>query len=217
MKIAVIIPCYNEEQTIKAVINDYKLFFDDIYVIDNNCTDNTVEIAKNCGANIIVESKKGKGNAIRTAFNEIDADVVVLTDGDSTYTAEDSNVLTKYLIERDFDMIIGNRLNSNYFNQYQKINGFGNKLFSKLASKIYKTDVLDLLSGSRVLSRKFYKNITLKYNGFEVETELTKLCLSEDYNLDFLDINYLSRPANSQSSLHIFKDGLKILYTLLWG
>ena len=214
MKTAVIIPCYNEEYTIRAVIEDYQQYFDDIYVIDNNCTDSTVEIATKCGANIITETKQGKGAAIRAAFNEIDADIVVLTEGDSTYEAQDSDVLVRYAVEHDYDMVIGNRLNSSYFNQNQKFRLFGNRLFSKLATKKYKCSIFDLLSGSRVLSKDLYKAIVIKHNGFKLETELTKYAVLNEYNIDFLDINYNERSKDNKSILHIIKDGLKILVSI---
>ncbi len=214
MNVAVVIPCYNEECTIKDVIDDYKKYFDHIYVIDNNCTDNTVNIAKDCGAIILKETTQGKGAAIQKAFNEIDSDFIVLTDGDSTYRAKDSEVLTKYLIERDLDMVVGNRLNCGYFTSHQKLHGIGNKWFSKKASKLYNHKIKDLLSGSRVISRELYKSIKLDYTGFEVETELTKLCILNNYSIDYLDIDYLERPKDSKSSLNIIRDGFKILLAL---
>lgn len=215
MNIAVVIPCYNEEQTIAAVVEDYKQYFDTIYVIDNNSTDKTAEYATTAGAIVIKQVLQGKGATIRYAFNSIDSDIIVLTDGDSTYLARDSKVLTDYLIKHNLDMIVGNRLASGYFKEHQKIHGFGNKLFCKMASNMLKVPIKDLLSGSRVLSKTFYKNIDIIYNGFEIETELTKKCVQGNYKLDYLDIDYLERPENSKSSLHTFRDGFKILKALL--
>ena len=216
MKIAVVIPCYNEEKTIKNVIMDYKQYFDDIYIIDNNSTDKTFEIAISCGANVISEHKQGKGATIRTAFDIIDADYIVLTDGDSTYLAKDSRKLVDNLIisNSNVQMIVGNRLSSNYFKKHQKLHGIGNKLFSKIASIKYKQPILDLLSGSRVVKKTFYKNIDIIYNGFQIETELTKKCIKNNYKIEYLDIDYLPRPKNSKSSIHTIKDGLKILFTI---
>lgn len=214
MKMSVVIPCYNEEITIGKVIEDYLNYFDSIYIINNNCTDKTVEIAKQYKINIINVSIQGKGAAIKEAFNQIDDDVIILTDGDSTYSAYDSYILSKYLITQNLDMCIGNRMNTGYFNENQKINCIGNKIFSSIATKKYKQYIPDLLSGSRVLSKNFFKNIDIKHNGFEIETELTKLCIQNNYKLDFLDITYKARPKNSKSSIHIIRDGIKILKTI---
>ena len=212
MNIAVIIPCYNEEITIEQVIKDYKQYFNQIYVIDNNCTDNTAKIAKNCGAIVIREDLKGKGAAVRTAFEQIDADIVVLTDGDATYFAKDSVKLVERLVERELDMVVGNRISSGYFKHNQKIHGLGNNLFCKIATNKYNMQILDLLSGSRAITKDFYKNIEIEYNGFEIETELTKKCAEDpDMKLDFVDIDYVARPKDSKSSINIIKDGLRIL------
>lgn len=217
LEIAVVIPCYNEEQTISNVIKDYQQYFNTIYVIDNNSIDKTYEIAKNCGAIVLKENIQGKGATIRSAFNKINADIIVLTDGDSTYLAKDSNILCNYLIENDLDMVIGNRLNSGYFKKHQIIHGIGNSLLSKLATKKLNVSIKDLLSGSRVLKRTFYQNIDIIDNGFEIETELTKHCVLNNYKLEFIDIDYLKRPKNSKSSINTFKDGFKILKVLLRG
>lgn len=211
--VAVVIPCYNEEATIENVIQDYSTYFDlsDIYIINNNSTDKSIDIAKNLGVNIINESIQGKGAAIRRAFIDIDTDYIVITDCDSTYTAEDSYCLYYYAKNNpELEMVVGNRLNSGYFTKHQKINGFGNKLFSNMASKRKHITISDLLSGSRVVSKKLYKYITINYNGFEIETELTLKAI----NIDYLDINYYARPANSHSSLSIIKDGYKIFKVL---
>ena len=214
MTMSVIIPCYNEEITIGRVIEDYLNYFDSIYIINNNCTDKTIEICKQYNVNIIDVSIQGKGAAIREAFKQINDDVIILTDGDYTYSAYDSYILSKYLIEQNLDMCIGNRMNTGYFNDNQKINYIGNKFFSSIATKKYKQYIPDLLSGNRVLSKNFYKNIKIKHNGFEIETELTKLCIQNNYKLDFLDITYKARPENSKSSIHIIRDGIKILKTI---
>lgn len=203
--VTVIIPCYNEETTIEDVITDYQKYFDDILVVDNNCTDNTAKIAEKCGATVIQCNIQGKGAALRTAFNYLDSDYVVLTDGDSTYSAKDSYRLFNYTRYNRLDMTVGNRLASNYFKHNQIIHGFGNRLFSKIASIKYKHKVVDLLSGSRVLSKDFYKSLKLTKNGFEVETEITKQCK----RYEFLNISYNKRP--TKSKLHTFKDGFKIL------
>lgn len=213
MSVAVVIPCYNEEITIASVIKDYLDYFnqDEIYIIDNNSSDKSIEIAKQFNINILNETTQGKGAVIKNAFNTINTDYILLTDCDSTYSAEDSYILYRYIQDKELDMVIGNRLNSGYFNSKQKLNGFGNRLFSKIASKKKKTYVADLLSGSRVLSKSFYKNVNILHNGFEIETELTL----KANTIDFLDISYKSRPDDSKSNLHILKDGIRILLTLL--
>lgn len=215
MDIAVVIPCCNEEISIKNVILDYQQYFERIYVIDNNCTDNTIPIATSLGAIVIKAPIKGKGAAIRKAFEALDEELLVLTDGDCTYSASDSNHLVQTMLEAKVDMVVGNRLSSEYFKHNQIINGFGNRVFSFIASKKYKTKVPDLLSGSRVVRKQFYKNISILNDGFEVETELTKQCiLSEDYRIMYENISYSRRLEGSESSIHILKDGFKILKTI---
>ena len=216
MKVAVVIPCYNEEITIKSVIEDYKKYFTDIYVIDNNCTDATAAIAKESGVIVLESNIQGKGEAIKTAFDVIDADLIILTDGDSTYLAKDSyNLLVYWLSNQYLEMVVGNRLSSKYFSKQQIINGIGNRLFSKITELKYKTTILDLLSGSRLITKGFYKNMKITHSGFEIETELTVSGIKKNNNIAYIDIDYIARPKNSKSSINIIKDGFAILKYIL--
>lgn len=209
--VAVVIPCYNEEVTIANVIADYSKYFSTIYVIDNNSTDNSIKLAKKAGAKVLRCPIQGKGAVLRYAFKKLNEDYLVLVDGDSTYSAFDSYRLYYYMITHSkYDEVVGNRLNSGYFNSKQKINGLGNKIFSMLASRKMGYRVRDLLSGSRVLKKSFYKTLRLNYNGFEVETEIT-LQSNKSY---YIDISYFARPENSYSSLNCFVDGFLILLVL---
>lgn len=213
MSLAVIIPCYNEETTIENVIKDYMIYFDakDIYIMNNNSTDKSVEIAKQYDVNVLNVYRQGKGAVLKYAFDKFEVDYLILTDCDSTYSAQDSFVLYQYILSHNYDMVVGNRLNSGYFNNHQKFNGFGNRLFSNIASKKMKTYIADLMSGSRVLSKACYKNLNIKHSGFEIETEITL----QTKNIAFLDIDYRARPENSHSSLNSIIDGFKILRVLL--
>lgn len=214
MSVAVVIPCWNEELCIRRVLEDYLQFFDNIYIIDNNSTDNSIKIAQEYNVNIIPEYTQGKGATIRKAFKELNYNYLVLTDCDCTYSAEDSYKLYQYIRKhKKVDMVIGNRLSSDYFKHKQKFNGFGNILFSKIASLKKRHNIKDLLSGSRVVARRFYKNITIEHNEFEVETELTL----KANHIKFIDIDYKSRPKNSISNLNAIKDGWKIFKTLMKG
>ena len=211
--VAVIIPCYNEEATIENVIQDYQKYFNDIYVIDNNSSDRTIEIAVLNDVNVIYCVPQGKGAAIRKGFEELNYDYIIMVDGDSTYSAEDSYKLYTYIKENpEYDEVVGNRLNSDYFHHNQRFTRFGNKLFSRIASRKLHTEIKDLLSGSRVLKKSFYKHVLIKHNGFEVETELTLQA-----NSYYIDINYFARPENSHSSLHAIRDGFKIFKVLLFS
>ena len=205
--VAIIIPCYNEEITIANVIDDYKKYFSNIYVVDNNCTDNTVDIAKRAGVNIIKQPIQGKGAAIRKAFKLINTDYIILTDGDCTYKAKDSYKLYKCIKSNNYDMVIGNRLNSKYFKHNQKLHKLANNIFRICASIKFKHNIKDLLSGSRILAKNFYKSVKITKNGFQVETELIKKCK----NYTFIDIGYYARPKNSKSSIHAVRDSIKIL------
>ena len=215
-KIAVLIPCYNEELTINKVVCDCKnvLPAADIYVYDNNSKDKTAEIAKKAGAIVVPETNQGKGNVVRSMFRDIDADVYVMIDGDDTYPLDEVNKLID-AVKAGADMAIGDRLSSTYYTENKRpFHNFGNDLVRWLVNKIFNTDVKDIMTGYRAFSKKFVKTIAVMSPGFEIETELTITSLHYRYNLVSVPIQYRDRPDGSESKLNTFSDGFKVLVKL---
>lgn len=220
MKTAVLIPCYNEELTIKKVIEDFKKELPDaeIYVYDNNSTDDTSKIAKECGAIVKKEYRQGKGNVIRSMFRDVDADVYVMIDGDDTYPAEFVHKLITPIKSGEADVVIGDRLSNGRYEQENKrpLHNFGNNLVKNLINKMFKTELKDIMSGYRVFSKKFVKNIPVLSSGFEVETEMTLHTLDKKFLIKEIPIEYRDRPEGSFSKLDTYSDGLLILKTIFW-
>ncbi len=216
-KIAVLIPCYNEEKTISKVVKDYKnaLPQADIYVYDNNSTDNTVELAENAGAIVRHEYKQGKGNVIRKMFSEIEADCYLMIDGDDTYPAESAKEMCDYILEGKADMVIGDRLSSTYFKENKRLfHNFGNKLVRFLINVLFKGNVKDIMTGYRAFSYKFVKTFPVLSKGFEIETEMTIHALDKNFLLKEIPIEYRDRPDGSTSKLNTYVDGVKVLKTI---
>ena len=216
-KIAVIIPCYNESLTIEKVVKDYKeaLPEADIYVYDNNSSDGTDEIARKAGAIVRYETKQGKGNVIRTMFREIDADCYLMTDGDDTYPAEYAIELCNAVLERDADMVIGDRLSSTYFTENKRLfHNFGNKLVRNLINKIFKSKIVDIMTGYRAFSYNFAKTFPILSKGFEIETEMTIHAIDKNFTLKEIPVQYRDRPAGSVSKLNTISDGIKVVKTI---
>lgn len=215
--IAVLIPCFNESMTIMNVIKDYSNALPEaqIYVYDNNSTDNTADIAKKAGAIVRYERRQGKGNVIRTMFREIDADCYLIVDGDDTYSAEDAIKLVDYVLSEDADMVIGDRLSSTYFTENKRrFHNFGNRLVRMLINKIFNSDVKDIMTGYRAFSRLFVKNYPVTSKGFEIETEMTIHALDKNFNIREVPVLYKDRPKGSKSKLNTFSDGYKVLRTI---
>ena len=170
MKVAVLIPCYNEEQTIEKVVKDFKRELPEanIYVYDNNSTDNTYENAKKAGAIVRKEPKQGKGNVVKTMFKEVEADIYIMVDGDDTYYAKDVHKLMKPVIEGNADMVVGDRITSGKYKieNKKKLHEFGNKIVPTIINTIFKTQIKDAMSGYRVFSKSFVKNIKTKSENF---------------------------------------------------
>lgn len=216
-KIAVLIPCYNEEKTIRKVIRDFKRELPDatIYVYNNNSTDNTEKIAQEEGAIVRREGKQGKGNVIRTMFREIDAKCYIMTDGDDTYPAEDARKMCDMILNENVDMCVGDRLSSTYFKQNKRpFHNIGNVIVRKLINKIYKSDIRDVMTGYRAFSYRFVKTFPILSKGFEVETEMTIHALDKNLNIQNYIIEYRDRPNGSFSKLHTYADGAKVLKTI---
>lgn len=217
-KTAVLIPCYNEEVTIKKVITDFQktMPWAEIYVYDNNSTDRTAEIALECGANLRFEYKQGKGNVVRSMFRDIEADCYILVDGDDTYPAEDALRLENAVLSGKADMAIGDRLSSTYFEENKRaFHNFGNVLVKKLINFIYKSDVHDIMTGLRAFSYDFVKSFPVMSKGFEIETEMTVFALDNNFKLYETPIDYRDRPSGSESKLNTVKDGTKVLKTIV--
>lgn len=216
-KIAVLIPCYNEEKTIKKVIEDYKLVLPDadIYVYNNNSSDRTVEIAKAAGAIVRNEYKQGKGNVIRSMFRDIDAECYLMIDGDDTYPAEDAPRMVEYILNKEADMVIGDRLSSTYFTENKRpFHNFGNLLVRKLINYLFNSNVNDIMTGYRAFNKSFVKGFPVLSEGFEIETEMTIHAVDKNFLLKEIPVSYRDRPAGSESKLNTFSDGFKVLKTI---
>lgn len=215
-KVAVLIPCYNEELTVEKVVSDFKkeLPKADVYVYDNNSKDNTAKLAKKAGAIVVPEYKQGKGNVVRSMFSDIDADYYVLVDGDDTYPADEVHQLLDKA-KQGYDMVIGDRLSSTYYTENKRpFHNFGNDLVRLLVNKIFRSDIKDIMTGYRVFSKKFVKTTALMSPGFQIETEMTVTALEYKYNVASIPITYRDRPEGSFSKLNTISDGYKVLITL---
>ncbi len=216
-KIAVLIPCYNESKTIEKVIKDYKKALPDadIYVYDNNSTDNTDKIAKKAGAIVRYEYRQGKGNVIKTMFKDIKADCYLMIDGDDTYPAENAREMCDLVLEGKADMVIGDRLSSTYFEENKRpFHNFGNSLVRFLINKIFKNNVKDIMTGYRAFSYEFVKSFPIISKGFEIETEMTIHAVDKNFKLKEIPVTYRDRPKGSISKLNTYSDGFKVLKTI---
>lgn len=218
-KIAVLIPCYNEEATISTVIADFRreLPEAEIYVYDNNSTDTTYELAVACGAIVKKEPRQGKGNVIRQMFFDIDADYYLMVDGDDTYPAEAVHGLLDKLRSGEADMVIGDRLsNGTYFDENKRpFHDFGNNLVKNTITRLYKTKIRDVMTGYRGFNRIFVKSFLIMSSGFQIETELTIHALDKKFKLVELPIDYRDRPEGSESKLNTFSDGFKVIMMIV--
>ena len=217
MKTVVLIPCYNEAKSIRAVVEDFKRELPDagIYVYDNNSTDGTDDIAREAGAIVRYEHRQGKGNVIRTMFREIDADCYIMADGDDTYPASFAPGLQKLILSGRADMAIGDRLSSTYFTENKRpFHNFGNKLVRGLINKLFKAKVNDIMTGARAFSRDFVKSFAVFSKGFEIETEMTIFALEHNFKIAEIPIEYRDRDADNPSKLSTYSDGYKVLKTI---
>ena len=218
-KIAVLIPCYNEEVTIAKVIADFRRQLPDaaIYVYNNNSTDNTLQIAYENGAIVKNEYRQGKGNVVRSMFRDIEADIYVLVDGDDTYPAEKVHELIKPILMETADMVVGDRIsNGTYKSQNKRLfHDFGNGIVKKTINKLFKSNLKDVMSGYRAFNKRFVKNVPILSKGFEVETEMTLHALDKGFIIKEIPIEYRNRPNRSISKLNTFTDGYKVLKTII--
>ncbi len=217
MKTAVLIPCYNEESTIEAVVKDFQkeLPDADIYVFDNNCTDDTARIAREAGAIVRKEERQGKGNVIRTMFRTIDADCYIMADGDDTYPASFAPAFRDMILNENVDMVIGDRLSSTYFSENKRpFHNFGNRLVRDLINSLFDSDIRDIMTGARAFSRDFVKSFAIMSEGFEIETEMTVFALENRMNIREIPVEYRDRKEGSSSKLNTFSDGFKVIKTI---
>ncbi len=214
--VAVLLPCFNEEVTIGKVVRDFKAALPDatVYVYDNNSTDRTAEIAAAEGAIVRREPRQGKGNVIRAMFEDIDADVYVMADGDDTYPADAAPAMVAKVLD-GYDMVIGDRLSSTYFQENKRpFHNFGNRLVRGSINGLFNAHVTDIMTGYRAFSFTFVKTYPVLSRGFEVETEMTIHSLNNNLRLYEMPIQYRDRPAGSVSKLDTVGDGIKVMSTI---
>lgn len=216
MDVAVIIPCYNEEAAIGKVVRDFRAALPDaaIYVYDNRSDDETVARAEEAGAIVRRENLRGKGNVVRRIFADVDADIYVLVDGDDTYDAAAAPKLIEVLRDGPYDMVTGSRVSEEQ-EAYRPGHRFGNLMLSKIVFTVFGNRMTDLLSGYRVLTRRFVKSFPAFSAGFEIETELTVHALDLRMPIEEVQTAYRGRPEGSTSKLNTFADGFRILFTIL--
>lgn len=220
MKIAVLIPCYNEESTVAQVVTDFReqLPQAEIHVYDNASDDETARKASEAGAIVTNEPRRGKGRVIRSMFRDINADIYVMVDGDQTYPAEAVHQLIEPILTRQADMVVGNRLTGAGYEQTQqrRFHRFGNRLVRRLINRLFSAGMCDIMSGYRAFNPVFVKTMPVLSKGFEVETEMTLHALDKDFKIEEVQIDYYERPPGSISKLSTIGDGIKVLKTLFW-
>ena len=225
MKIALILPAYNEELTIEATVRAFHVALPEaaIWVINNRSSDETENIAQTtlsslgCLGGVLNESRKGKGNAVRRAFLEIDADLYVLADADLTYPADRVRDLLAPVVESRADMVVGDRHSAGHYAAENKraLHGVGNRLVRSLVNSLFNAELADIMSGYRVFSRRFVKNYPILVEGFEIETDMTLHALDKRYRIIEIPIEYKDRPKGSVSKLNTFSDGARVLFVIM--
>lgn len=217
-RIAVLIPCYNEEKTVRKVVEDTKHFLPEakIYVYDNNSTDQTASIAKEAGAVVRREYQQGKGNVIRRMFREIDAQCYLMIDGDDTYPLEYAPEMVDCVLNKNADMVIGDRLSSTYFSENKRpFHNFGNSLTRFMINHLFGCRIKDIMTGYRAFSFEFVKTFPILSRGFEIETEMTIHAVNNHLDLANVIVEYRDRPEGSVSKLNTYSDGFKVLSTIV--
>lgn len=212
--IAVLIPCYNEEKTIKKVVTDFKRAFPDavIYVYNNNSSDHTAEIAEKAGAVVRNEYMQGKGNVIRRMFREIDAECYIMTDGDDTYPAESAPEMADKVLHHHADMVVVDRLSSTYYTENKRpFHNFGNSFVRNFINALFHSNIKDIMTGYRAFSYEFVKTFPVLSKGFEIETEMSIHAVDKNMQVENVVIEYRDRPAGSASKLNTYSDGFKVL------
>ena len=216
-KIAVLIPCYNESQTVAKVVSDWQAALPEatVYVYDNNSSDGTDEIARAAGAVVRYEYQQGKGNVIRRMFREIDAECYLMVDGDDTYPADRAREMADLVLTRQSDMVVGDRLSSTYFTENKRpFHNFGNSIVRFGINTLFHSKIRDVMTGCRAFSFEFVKTFPVLSAGFEIETEMTIHALDKNLSLRSIPVEYRDRPEDSVSKLNTYSDGFKVLKTI---
>ncbi|MCH5342755.1 MAG: glycosyltransferase [Acetatifactor sp.] len=217
-KIAVLIPCYNEAQTIGKVVKDVKTALPEavVYVYDNNSTDRTVELATEAGAVIRREYKQGKGNVIRRMFREIDAQCYLMIDGDDTYPLDCAREMVDKVLLHNADMVVGDRLSSTYFTENKRpFHNFGNSLMRFGINSLFRSDIKDIMTGYRAFSYEFVKTFPVFSKGFEIETEMTIHAVNYNMQVENVVVDYRDRPEGSVSKLNTYSDGMRVIRKMI--
>jgi glycosyltransferase involved in cell wall biosynthesis len=215
-QVAVLVPCYNEEQAVAKVVADFRAAMPDatVYVYDNNSTDGTIAAARSAGAVVRRETYQGKGHVVRRMFNDVEAEVYVLVDGDATYDAPSAPAMVGMLVEERLDMVVATRIDRDEA-AYRRGHRTGNRLLTRLVAHMFGRSFTDILSGYRVFSRRFVKSFPILSGGFEIETELTVHALELELPVGEIATPYYSRVSGSASKLSTWSDGFRILWTVL--
>ncbi len=214
-RLAVLVPCYNEERSIGKVVTDFRAVLPGatVFVFDNNSTDRTVEVARAAGAEVFSEPRQGKGHVVRRMFTDIEADIYVLVDGDATYDAPSAPRMIELLLRDRLDMVVGGRVDDDAA-AYRAGHRTGNWLLTSFVGQVFGREFTDMLSGYRVFSRRFVKSFPVLSGGFEIETELTIHALELELPVAEVETPYYARLAGSASKLNTWRDGFRILFTI---
>ncbi len=217
LRVAVLVPCYNEAATVAAVVRDFKASLPgaEVFVFDNNSSDATATEAAAAGATVVREPRQGKGFVVQAMFRTVDADLYVMVDGDGTYPAEAAPRLIEPAVRGEADMVVGSRLVAGTRSDFHPLNRLGNKLLRALLNLAFRVRLTDVLSGYRVFSRRLVRSLPLAGGGFEVEVELTIKALQRGFAIREVPVDLRRRPAGSASKIRIVRDGLAIGWTIL--
>jgi glycosyltransferase involved in cell wall biosynthesis len=216
-RIAVVIPCLNEEATIGLVVRKFRAVLPaaELYVVDNNSTDATERVAREAGATVLRETRRGKGHAVRKAFREVEADIYILVDGDDTYPAEEAPRLIQPIVDGDADVVVATRLGHDTRSEFRWVNRLGNRLLLGALNLVFGVQLTDLLSGYRVMTREYVKQAPVLASGFELETELSILAFEREFRTVEIPVRVRSRPEGSHSKIRVMGDGFRILSAIL--
>lgn len=217
-RIAVLIPCYNEEKTVGKVVRDFRSALPEavVYVYDNNSSDRTAELALEAGAIVRHEHKQGKGNVIRSMFQDIDAECYLMADGDDTYPAEAAPELVRPILDHGADMVVGDRLSSTYFAENKRpFHNLGNAGVRRAINLLFRNNIKDIMTGYRAFSYEFVKTFPVLSKGFEIETEMSIHAVDKNMNIENVVIDYRDRPEGSISKLNTYSDGWKVILTII--
>jgi glycosyltransferase involved in cell wall biosynthesis len=216
-RIAVVVPCLNEEATIGLVVRKFRTVLPtaELYVVDNDSTDATERVAREAGATVLRETRRGKGHAVRKAFREVEADIYILVDGDDTYPAEEAPRLIQPILDGDADVVVATRLGGDTRSEFRWVNRLGNRLLLGALNLVFGVRLTDLLSGYRVMTREYVKQAPVLASGFELETELSILAFEREFRTVEIPVRLRSRPEGSHSKIRVLGDGFRILSAIL--